>query len=223
MVAIDRVGHVYPSLHLQDMLQLAQKSAPLATPTVPQYGNTASNNGVTHVMNGDLSQKISPSQFGLDPNNPSLQFSTPGGGFVQVFGPLKTPGNDKFFHDPNPYVIQKKSKPVTYVQKINLAYYKPPAPPAPGPVIIKEVRPPQAPAPPPLFVRIQPPPPQDQAPIVIREAPPPRPKHVPTTHLTKVLPPVPAPPPNVQVRNAPNQAAVERTLNNLGLTSHYHN
>jgi len=217
MVAIDRVGHVYPSVRLQDMLNLAQKPAPLAVPT--PYGNYASNDPVANVIHGDATQKISPSQFGLDPHNPSLQFATPGGGFVQVFGPLKTPGNDKFFHDPNPVVIQKKSKPITYVQKINLAYYKPPAPPAPGPVIIKEVRPPQAPAPPPLFVRIQPPPPAEQAPIVIREAPPPRPKHIPTTHLTKVLPPIPVPPPRVQVRNAPNQAAVEQTLNNLGLTS----
>jgi len=132
---------------------------------------------------------------------------------------LKTPGNDKFFHDPNPVVIQKKSKPVTYVQKINLAYYKPPAPPAPGPVIIKEVRPPQAPAPPPLFVRIQPPPPQEQGPLVIREAPPPRPRHIPTTHLTRMLPAQPAPPPVVQVRGAPDQATVEKTLNGLGLTS----
>jgi hypothetical protein len=221
MVAIDRVGHVYPSIHLQDMLNLAQKPAPLATPTASHYGNTASNYSVSNVINGDSTQKISPSQFGLDPHNPSLQFSTPGGGFVQVFGPLKTPGNDKFFFDPNPVVIQKKSKPITYVQKINLAYYNPPAPPAPGPVIIKEVRPPQAPAPPPLYVRIQPPPPQEQGPIVIREAPPPRPRHIPTTHLTKVLPHAPAPPPHVQVRNAPNQAAVERTLNNLGLTSQY--
>lgn len=104
-------------------------------------------------------------------------------------------------------------------KKINLAYYKPPAPPAPGPVIIREVRPPQAPAPPPLYVRIQPPPPREQAPIVIREAPPPRPRHIPTTHLTRVLPAAPAPPPVVQVRGAPNQAAVEQTLNNLGLTS----
>ena len=136
MVAIDRVGHVYPSIHLQDMLTLAQKPAVLSAP----YGQVASNDPMASVMNGDFSQKISPSQFGLDPNNPSLQFATPGGGFVQVFGPLKTPGNDKFFHDPNPVVIQKRSKPVTYVQKINLAYYKPPAPPAPGPVIIKEVR-----------------------------------------------------------------------------------
>lgn len=141
MVAIDRVGYVYPSVHLQDMLKLAQKPAPLATPTQGHYGyQAASNDPMASFMNGDHSQKISPSQFGLDPNNPSLQFSTPGGGFVQVFGPLQTPGNDKFFHDPNPMVIQKKSKPVTYVQKINLAYYKPPAPPAPGPVIIKEVR-----------------------------------------------------------------------------------
>jgi hypothetical protein len=104
-------------------------------------------------------------------------------------------------------------------KKINLAYYKPPAPPAPGPVIIKEVRPPQAPPPPPLFVRIQPPPPPEQAPLIIREAPPPRPKQIPTTHLTKVLPPIPVPPPNVQVRGAPSQEAVERTLNGLGLTS----
>jgi len=216
MVAIDRVGHVYPSVHLQDMLTLAQKPAPLAVPTY--YGSVASNDPIANVLNGDATQKITPEQFGLGAN-PSLQFATPSGGLVQVFGPLKTPGNDKFFHDPNPVVIQKKSKPITYIQKINLAYYNPPAPPAPGPVIIKEVRPPQAPAPPPLFVRVQPPPPPQQGPIVIREAPPPRPRHIPTTHLTKLLPAVPVPPPHVQVRNAPSQAAVERTLNDLGLTS----
>jgi len=216
MVAIDRVGHVYPSVHLQEMLTLAQKPSGLVAPT--HASSSVSYDPVGNVMNGNPTEKITPAQFGLA-NNPSLQFSTPGGGFVQVFGPLKTPGNDKFFHDPNPVVIQKKSKPVTYVQKINLAYYNPPAPPAPGPVIIKEVRPPQAPAPPPLFVRIQPPPPREQAPLVIREAPPPRPQHVPTTLLTKVLPPVPVPPPRVQVRNAPDHATVERTLHNLGLRS----
>jgi len=216
MVAVDRIGTVYPSVHLQDMLKLAQKPAGLQIPT--QAGSLPFSDPVASVMNGDASAKITPEQFGLT-SNPSLQFSTPGGGFVQVFGPLQTPGNDKFFHDPNPVVIQKKSKPVTYIQKINVAYYKPPAPPAPGPVIIREVRPPQAPAPPPLFVRIQPPPPAEQAPIVMREAPPPRPRQIPTTHLTKVLPAIPTPPPNVQVRNAPNQATLEQTLNQLGLTS----
>jgi hypothetical protein len=104
MVAIDQFGHVYPSVHLQEMLKFAQKPAPLAIPT--QYNGAGLSNSVTNVMNGDATQKISPEQFGLT-NNPSLQFSTPGGGFVQVFGPLKTPGNDKFFHDPNPVVIQK--------------------------------------------------------------------------------------------------------------------
>jgi hypothetical protein len=216
MVAIDRVGHVYPSIHLQEMLKLAQKPAPLATPT--EFSHIPKNEHVASVMSGNDTEKLTPEQFGL-PKNPTLQFATPNGGFVEVFGPLKTPGNDKFFHDPNPVVIQKKSKPITYIQKINLAYYKPPAPPAPGPVIIKEVRPPQAPVPPPLYVRIQPPPPPEQAPIVIREAPPPRPKHIPTTHLTKVLPAVPVPPPNVQIRGAPDQAMVEKTLNELGLTS----
>jgi len=219
MVAIDRVGTVYPSVHLQDMLKLAQKPAVFATPT--HASSVAANDPVANVMNGDAHQKVTPEQFGLS-SNPPLQFSTPGGGFVQVFGPLKTAGNDKFFQDPNPVVIQKKSKPVTYVQKINLAYYKPPAPPAPGPVIIKEVRAPQAPAPPPLFVRIQPPPPPEQGPLVIREAPPPRPVAIPTTHLTKVLPAVPVPPPNVQVRGAAlDQATVERTLNGLGLTARF--
>jgi len=136
MVAIERARSNYPSVHLQEMLKLAQKPAPLAQPT--NYTSNILNDPVATVMNSDLTQRVTPSQFGLA-NDPSLQFKTPGGGFVQVFGPLKTPGNDKFFHDPNPVVIQKKSKPITYVQKINLAYYKPPAPPAPGPVIIKEV------------------------------------------------------------------------------------
>jgi len=216
MVAIDRVGHVYPTLHLQDMLKLAQKQAPLATPT--DVNSVPINESVASVMNSGATAKATPEQFGLS-SNPSLTFATPEGCVVEVFGPLKTPGNDKFFHDPNPVVIQKKSKPITYIQKINVAYYKPPAPPAPGPVIIKEVRPPQAPVPPPLYVRIQPPPPPEQAPLVIREAPPPRPKQIPTTHLTKVLPAMPVPPPNVQVRNAPNQATVEQTLNDLGLTA----
>lgn len=115
MVAIDRVGHVYPSVHLQEMLHLAQKPAPLAVPT--NYAGAPFGDPVANMMNGDVTQKITPSQFGLA-DNPSLQFTTPGGGFVQVFGPLKTPGNDKFFHDPNPVVIQKKSKPVTYYKKL---------------------------------------------------------------------------------------------------------
>jgi len=118
-------------------------------------------------------------------------------------------------------LFKKNQNQLPTYKKLIWLIINPPAPPAPGPVIIKEVRPPQAPAPPPLFVRIQPPPPPEQGPVVIREAPPPRPRHIPTTHLTRMLPAVPAPPPNVQVRGAPSQHAVEQTLNNLGLTSRY--
>jgi len=55
MVAIDRFGHVYPSVHLQEMLHLAQKPAPLAAPT--QYTSTVFNDPVASVMNGDVTQK----------------------------------------------------------------------------------------------------------------------------------------------------------------------
>ena len=138
MAGLDRFQYVYPSVQLQDILKLAQKPASSAIST--PYNSLAFNDPLASFMtNENSTQKIMPSQFGLA-NKPSLQFATPGGDFVQVFGPLKTPGNDKFFHDPNPLVIQRRTRPVTYVQKINLAYYKPPAPPPPGPVIIKEVR-----------------------------------------------------------------------------------
>jgi hypothetical protein len=136
MVAIDHMGPFYPSVQLQELLRLAQKTAPLATPS---SSSSFEQIPLVDPIRNDSIEKISPTQFGLDASKPSLQFSTPGGGYIQVFGPLKTSGNDAFFHDPNPVVIQKRSKPITYVQKINLAYYKPPAPPAPGPVIIKEV------------------------------------------------------------------------------------
>jgi len=215
MVAIDRIAPAYPSIHLKELINqtlLAEKMAPAVQSSFTTSSASSSAQGVSQTTGDSSSHKISPSQFGLDPNNPSLQFATQDGGFVQVFGPLQTPGNDKFFSDPNPIVIRKQSKPVTYVQKVALAYYKPPAPPAPGPVIIKEVRPPQAPAPPPLFVRIQPPPPREQAPIVIREAPPPRPKHVGTTMLTKVLPAPPLPRDHVTVRNAPNRHVADQLI-----------
>jgi len=203
MVAIDKIGYNYPSIYLNDLINQTLAQKPHLDQNVSH--EQAAMSHMNKQSSTDYSSKISPQQFGLDPNNPSLQFATKGGGFVQVFGPLKTPGNDKFFQDPNPVVIRQKTKPVTYVQKVSLAYYKPPPPPAPGPVIIKEVRPPQQPAPPPLFVRIQPPPPPQQPPLVIRENPPPRPKHVPTTVVTKMLPNMPAPPPRVIVRNAPNR------------------
>lgn len=49
---------------------------------------------------------------------------------------------------------------------------RPPTPPSPGPLIIKEIREPQAAAAPPLVIRTRPPREKTPPPIVIREAPP---------------------------------------------------
>jgi hypothetical protein len=55
MVAIDRVGHVYPSVHLQEMLSLAQKPSPLQPPT--HFSSIPTNDPVASVMNGSATQK----------------------------------------------------------------------------------------------------------------------------------------------------------------------
>jgi hypothetical protein len=56
MVAIDRVGYVYPSVHLQEMLNLAQKPAPLATPT--QYGAAAINSVLLTIHHYDFQHPV---------------------------------------------------------------------------------------------------------------------------------------------------------------------
>ena len=78
--------------------------------------------------------------------------------------------------DPNPEFITKRYKEnLEYVQELAIRYLKPPTPPAPGEIIIKqEPNRPTAPAPP-LVIRQQPPRPCTPEPLVIREAPPPQP------------------------------------------------
>ncbi len=78
--------------------------------------------------------------------------------------------------DACPEIIKKKScKKLEYNQEIAIRYLKPPAPPSPGEIIIKqEPNKPTAPAPP-VIIRQQPPRPCTPEPLVIREAPPPAP------------------------------------------------
>jgi len=92
-----------------------------------------------------------------------------------------------------PELIKKKScKKVEYCQEISIRYLKPPAPPAPGDIIIKtEPNKPTAPAPP-VIIRQQPPRPCTPEPLVIREAPPCPPPCIPQQIITisgKPLPP----------------------------------
>ncbi|CAF1139545.1 unnamed protein product [Rotaria sp. Silwood1] len=96
----------------------------------------------------------------------------------------------KINYDPNPIVIRKQI-PVeipTVRQQVIVRYLRPPTPPSPGPLIIKEVREPQAAAAPPIIIRTRAPREKTPPPIVIREAPPNLP-HIDTNpqYLTRVV------------------------------------
>jgi len=96
----------------------------------------------------------------------------------------------KINYDPNPIIIRKQI-PVempTYKQQVIVRYLRPPTPPEPGPLIVKEVREPQPAAAPPLVIRTRAPREKTPPPIVIREAPPQAP-HIDTNprYVTRVV------------------------------------
>ncbi|CAF0998719.1 unnamed protein product [Rotaria magnacalcarata] len=96
----------------------------------------------------------------------------------------------KINYDPNPIIIRKQI-PIempTYKQQVIVRYLRPPTPPSPGPLIIKEVREPQPAAAPPLVIRTRAPREKTPPPIVIREAPPQIP-HIDTNpqYVTRVI------------------------------------
>jgi hypothetical protein len=114
----------------------------------------------------------------------------------------------KINYDPNPIIIRKQipAEIPTYKQQVIVRYRKkefkhffilyfifiylvrPPTPPSPGPLIIKEVREPQPAAAPPLIIRTRAPREKTPPPIIIREAPPHAP-HVDTNpqYVTRVI------------------------------------
>lgn len=109
------------------------------------------------------------------------------------------------FQDPNPQVIKRAALggPQVFTQRVMVRFLQPPPVPAPGPLIIKEVRPPQPPPPPPLYIRQRPPPAPPLPPLVIRERPPKLPPPIGTQIITKVLPPIPVPPRSVIIERLP--------------------
>lgn len=116
--------------------------------------------------------------------------------------------------DACPEVIKKKScKKLEYSQEIAIRYLKPPAPPAPGEIIIKqEANKPTAPAPP-VIIRQQPPRPCTPEPLIIREAPPQAPPCIPSKLITIEGKRLPAPPRKVVVeRLAPMPAKPQSVL-----------
>ncbi len=106
--------------------------------------------------------------------------------------------------DACPNVINKRLKQkLEYVQEMAVRYLKPPTPPAPGEIIIKqEPNKPVAPAPP-IVIRQQPPRPCTPEPLVIREAPPPAPPMCGRKVITISGKQLPAPPRKVVIERMP--------------------
>jgi hypothetical protein len=81
--------------------------------------------------------------------------------------------------DSDPTIITKKcNQKITLEQEIAIRYLRPPTPPSPGPLIIKQECGSLLPPAVPLIIRQQPPRPHTPAPLVIREAPPPPPPSI---------------------------------------------
>ncbi|CAF3643050.1 unnamed protein product [Rotaria sp. Silwood1] len=109
------------------------------------------------------------------------------------------------YQDPNPQIIRRpaQSGQVTYTQNIKIRFLQPPAIPAPGPLIIKEIRPPQPPPPPPLVVRQRAPALPTPPPLILRERPPPVPASVAAQTVIRKLPALPLPPRSVIIERLP--------------------
>lgn len=114
------------------------------------------------------------------------------------------PNGYKINFDPNPQIIRKQANDaVTYKQEVAVRYLRPPTPPPPGPLIIKEVRNPALPAAPPIVIRQRPPRPATPPPLIIRERPPQPPPQLAPKVVTKPLPPPPPPPRRVIIERMP--------------------
>ncbi|CAF4234939.1 unnamed protein product [Rotaria magnacalcarata] len=138
----------------------------------------------------------------MDQNNAGIiqQYQGAAGQLAQQQGP----NGYKINFDPNPQIIRKHANDaVTYKQEVAVRYLRPPTPPPPGPLIIKEVRNPALPAAPPIVIRQRPPRPATPPPLIIRERPPQPPTQLAPKLVTKPLPAPPPPPRRVIIERMP--------------------
>ncbi|CAF2470635.1 unnamed protein product [Rotaria sp. Silwood2] len=146
----------------------------------------------------------------VDPNNPGIiqQYAGAAGQLAQ-----QGPNGYKINFDPNPQIIRKHANDaVTYKQEVAVRYLRPPTPPPPGPLIIKEVRNPALPAAPPIVIRQRPPRPATPPPLIIRERPPQPPPQLAPKVVTKPLPAPPPPPRRVIIERMPPLPAKPQSI-----------
>jgi hypothetical protein len=97
--------------------------------------------------------------------------------------------------DNKPNLIAKQNKAeIEYEQEIIVRYLRPPTPPTPGDIILKQERNLAATPPPPIVLRQQPERPETPQPLIIRETPPKQPPDIRPKFITlpsKKLPPQP--------------------------------
>jgi hypothetical protein len=110
----------------------------------------------------------------------------------------------KLNEDPQPEVIVKQTNQILdYQQEIAVRYLRPPTPPPPGEIIIRQERNKVYPPAPPLVLRQQPPRPHTPTPLVIREAPPKPPQSIGVRIIKISGKKLPPPPRKVVVERLP--------------------
>ncbi|UJR15011.1 hypothetical protein I4U23_001988 [Adineta vaga] len=92
------------------------------------------------------------------------------------------------------YIQHHNNNQVTYEQNVLIRYLRPPTPPEPGPLIIREVHAPPPREVPPLIIHQRPHVPKTPPPIIIRERPPIPPSVEPPRIIHRYLPAPPPPP-----------------------------
>lgn len=106
--------------------------------------------------------------------------------------------------DPSPEIIRKFTEHnVEYNQEVAIRYLRPPTPPPPGDIIIRQEKSYVPPPAPPLVIRQQPPRPETPAPLVIREAPPKPSERVEPKIITISGKRIPPPPRKVIIERLP--------------------
>jgi hypothetical protein len=81
--------------------------------------------------------------------------------------------------DDQPELVKKRpNTKLDYIQQMYIRYLRPPTPPQPGEILIRQLSDTQSAPEPPVIIRAQPPRPGTPEPIVLREAPPPMPEKI---------------------------------------------
>lgn len=125
----------------------------------------------------------------------------------------------KINEDKTPEIIHKRTdQTLVYDQEVTVRYLRPPTPPAPGEIIIKQEKSIFTPPAPPLIIRQQPARPETPAPLIVREAPPKAPPSFGRKVITISGKRLPPPPRKVIVErlpplpNKPQSIVIERWL-----------